>query len=82
MENNQPKEKEQVDKEFGLTTFSLKNKTTVFVLTALIVFFGISAYVTLPKENFPEVEIPTIYVGTFHAGNSPVDMENLITLTF
>lgn len=79
MENNKPKGQQEVDKEFGLTTFSLKNKTTVFVLTALVVFFGISSYITLPKENFPEVEIPTIYVGTFHAGNSPVDMENLIT---
>jgi len=49
------------------------------VLMILIVFLGISSYINLPKESYPEVEIPTIYVGTPHPGNSPIDMENLIT---
>ena len=44
------------DKQFGLTTFALKNKTTVFVLTVLVIFMGISTYLGLPKENFPEIE--------------------------
>jgi len=51
----------------------------VLVLMVLIVFLGISSYVNLPKESYPEVEIPTIYIGTFYPGNSPVDMENMIT---
>lgn len=68
-----------VDKEFGLTSFSLRNKITVFVITLLIVGAGIYSYITLPKEAFPEVELPTVYVSTFHPGNSPVDIENLIT---
>ncbi len=67
------------EKEFKLTTFSLRNRTTVFFLTFLIIVMGISAYLTLPKENFPEVEQPTIYIGTSYPGNSPVDIENLIT---
>ncbi|MGI9543188.1 MAG: efflux RND transporter permease subunit, partial [Cyclobacteriaceae bacterium] len=66
-------------KEFGLTNFALNNRTSVFVLTVLIVALGIYSYQTLPKESYPEVEIPTVYVGTAHPGNSPVDMENLIT---
>jgi len=33
----------------------------------------------MPKESFPEIVIPTVYVGTPYPGNSPVDMENLIT---
>jgi len=69
----------KTDKEFGLTTFSLNNTTTVFVLTAIIVILGISAYVNMPKENFPEVEQPTVYIGTVYPGNSPIDIENLIT---
>ncbi|MCG8476320.1 MAG: efflux RND transporter permease subunit [Cytophagales bacterium] len=66
-------------KEFALTTTSLKNSATVYVLTALIVLFGVISYVSLPKENFPEVQIPTIYIGTTYPGNSPADMENLVT---
>ncbi|MFY0594751.1 efflux RND transporter permease subunit [Roseivirga sp.] len=72
-------EKQIIDKEFGLTSLSLRNKVTVYVLTLLIVFAGIYSYITLPKENFPEVEQPTVYVSTAHPGNSPEDIESLIT---
>ncbi|MFT7056556.1 MAG: multidrug efflux pump subunit AcrB, partial [Roseivirga sp.] len=75
-ENNQNNE---VDKEFGITSFSLRNKITVYVITLLIVVAGIYSYITLPKENFPEVEQPTVYVSTAHPGNSPEDIESLIT---
>ncbi len=71
--------KKNLDKEFGLTNLALNNSTSVMVLSVLIVFLGISSYINLPKESYPEVDIPTIYVGTPHPGNSPVDMENLIT---
>ena len=71
--------KKGILKEFGLTNFALNNRTSVFVLTILIMALGIYSYQTLPKESYPEVEIPTVYVGTAHPGNSPIDMENLIT---
>ena len=32
--------------EFGLTTLSVKNKTTVFVITAIILIAGAMAYVS------------------------------------
>lgn len=72
-------EKNMVDKEFGLTSLSLRNKITVYVLTLIIVAAGVYSYITLPKENFPEVEQPTVYVSTAHPGNSPEDIESLIT---
>jgi multidrug efflux pump len=70
---------QKIDKKFGLTSLALKNGTTVLVLTALIIIMGITTYVSLPRENFPELNIPQIYVGVVHPGNSPADMENLIT---
>jgi multidrug efflux pump len=33
----------------------------------------------LPKEQFPDIVIPTIYVQTIYVGNSPKDIENLVT---
>ncbi len=33
----------------------------------------------MPAESFPEIAQPTIYVGTVYPGNSPVDIERLIT---
>lgn len=73
------KKSKKVEKEFALTTLSLNNRTTVFVLTILVIVMGISTYISLPKESYPEIQQPIVYIGTPHPGNSPVDMENLIT---
>ncbi|TNF24261.1 MAG: efflux RND transporter permease subunit, partial [Bacteroidetes bacterium] len=77
--SNQTTENKGVLKEFGLSTLSLKNSTSVLILTFLIVVGGLLAYSTMPKELFPEVVMPQIYVRTVYPGNSPVDIENLIT---
>ncbi len=66
-------------REFRPATIALKNKNTIFLLTFLIAVFGIFSYRSLPKELFPEVEIPTVLVQTMYPGNPPADMENLIT---
>ena len=72
-------ESKKVDKEFKLTSLALNNKNTVFILLAIIVLMGINSYITLPKDSYPEVEQPMVYVGTPYPGNSPVDIENLVT---
>ena len=69
----------KVDKEFKLTTWAVNNTTTVLFLTFIIVIMGVGTYIALPKENFPEIKIPKIYIGTTYPGNSPKDIENLIT---
>ncbi len=79
-ENRFAEENEEVvDKEFKLTSVSLKNRTTVFFLTFLLIVMGVSSYVSLPKDSYPEIEQPIVYIGTSHPGNAPLDMENLIT---
>lgn len=65
-------------RNFALSTLAINNRTSVFVLTLIILFMGINAYNSMPKESFPEITQPTIYVGMVYPGNSPVDMENLI----
>ncbi len=62
-----------------MSSFSVDNSTSIVILTLIITVLGLSAYRTMPKESFPEIVIPTVYVGTAYPGNSPVDMENLIT---
>jgi len=66
-------------KEFKPTTWSVKNRTTVYLLILFVSIFGVTTFVTLPKESFPDVVIPTVYVSTIYVGNSPKDMENLVT---
>lgn len=66
-------------REFKLSTLSLKNRTSVLILTFIVAVFGILSYMGMPKELFPEIVFPQIYVSTVYPGNSPLDMENLIT---
>jgi multidrug efflux pump len=71
--------KERKFRTFPLTDFAVNHPTSVFVLTAIIVFMGLSSYLTIPKESAPEVTIPNILVVTVYPGTSPKDMESLIT---
>lgn len=72
-------QKNKIKREFKLTSIALKNKTTVYLMTAILVLFGIYSYRSLPKELFPDVFFPTIMVHTIYPGNPPLDMENLVT---
>ena len=69
----------QKAREFGLSTWSVNNATTVFVLVAIIIISGLYSYLTVPKESFPEVVVPEVFIGTPYPGNSPSNIEKLIT---
>ncbi|HVZ95454.1 MAG TPA: efflux RND transporter permease subunit [Chitinophagaceae bacterium] len=66
-------------KEFKPTSWAIKNKTVIYLLMLFISGWGIKEFVTLPKEQFPDISIPYIYVQTPYVGNSPKDVENLVT---
>ena len=66
-------------KEFKPSSWSIDNRTSIYVLTLFVILSGISAYNNLPKEKFPDIVIPTIYVSTIYPGTSPADIENLVT---
>ncbi len=66
-------------KHFGPTTWSIKNKTSIYLVMLFFSLGGIYQFLTLPKEQFPDIVIPTIYVQTIYVGNSPKDIENLVT---
>ncbi|PID88458.1 MAG: copper transporter [Bacteroidia bacterium] len=65
-------------REFKLTTLALKNKTTVYLLIVLLTVVGLSNYIGMPKETFPEVDMPMIMISVPYPGNAPTDIENLI----
>ncbi len=67
-----------VFKEFKPSSWAIDNKTSIFILTIIITLAGIMAYNGLPKENFPDISLPQIFVTVVHPGTSPGDMENLI----
>ncbi|MFT3740203.1 MAG: efflux RND transporter permease subunit [Breznakibacter sp.] len=70
---------EKLSKEFKPTNWSIDNKTSIYVLVLILLIFGYSSYTRIPKEQFPEIVIPTIIVNTVYPGTSPQDIENLVT---
>ena len=70
--------KDSIKKGFGISTWSVNNRKTVFLIMAIIFFGGIIAYNTMPKENFPELQIPEIYIGIAKPGSSPSYMSEKI----
>jgi len=66
-------------KEFGPTSWAIRSKTFIYLLIIALSGWGIMLFMTLPKEQFPDIVIPTVYVSTLYVGNSPKDMENLVT---
>lgn len=66
-------------KEFKLTSWSIDNRTSIFIITIIITLAGLMSYNALPKEQFPDVVVPTIFVSTVYPGASPSDMEQLVT---
>ncbi len=66
-------------KEFKGSSWAIDNRTTIFIIIVLLTIMGIRAYNALPKELFPDVTMPTVYVSTIYPGSAPTDIENLIT---
>jgi multidrug efflux pump subunit AcrB len=66
-------------RKFKPTFAALKNSNTIYILTAFLLIAGLMSYQDMERELFPEVVVPYIMVRTVHPGNSPADMENLIT---
>jgi len=66
-------------KEFKITSWSIDNSTVIYILTILISLYGINKFNSLPKEQFPDITVPTISISTIYVGNSPKDIENLVS---
>ncbi|MEP6676633.1 MAG: efflux RND transporter permease subunit [Ferruginibacter sp.] len=66
-------------KQFRPTSWAVSNTTAVYIIAALITLYGLMKFTTMPKEQFPDIVVPTISVTTVYVGNSPKDIENLVT---
>ncbi|MEJ6613512.1 MAG: efflux RND transporter permease subunit [Saprospiraceae bacterium] len=66
-------------KEFGLTSLAIDNATSVFLVSFMILLFGLQSYQKMPKQQYPDASMPTIFVNTPYFGNSAEEIENLIS---
>ncbi|MEB3382244.1 efflux RND transporter permease subunit [Flavobacterium psychrophilum] len=69
---------EHKNHEFSISSWAVDNRVTVYILTLLIVVTGVMAYITMPREDFPEIIENKIYISSIFPGNSAEDVEKLI----
>ena len=57
---------------------ALSRSRTVIATLVFVLIAGVSAYLNIPKESRPDINIPIIYVSMHHDGISPEDAERLL----
>ncbi len=62
----------------GLIQFALDRSRFTLSLLAFLLVMGGFAYISIPKEAEPDIQIPTIYVSLAQRGISPEDAERLL----
>src|SRR5579884_3189571 len=62
-----------------MARFSIRNPYFVVVVCLVIALLGVTAYVRMPVDLFPPINIPQVVVATFYSGMPPQDIETNIT---
>ncbi len=73
------KVKKNADKEFKLSSWAIDNPSVIYVMIAIFLWLGFSAYMSMPREDFPEIVETKVYISTPYPGNTAEDIERLIT---
>ncbi|MHC4247502.1 MAG: efflux RND transporter permease subunit [Planctomycetota bacterium] len=63
-----------------ISNWSVKNRIVVVVFCVAVTVAGAIAYVSMPLEAFPDIEIPLIMVTTRYRGVAPLDVERSVTV--
>jgi multidrug efflux pump subunit AcrB len=63
----------------GIVRFALRLPHTFYVLAALILFLGATAVLSMPKDIFPQIDIPVVTVIWQYTGLRTQEMEQRVT---
>jgi CzcA family heavy metal efflux pump len=63
-----------------VTRWALSRHAPVLTLLVILVVIGVYFYKTLPREAYPDIAIPYVFVTTAYEGMAPEDVESLITI--
>jgi len=73
------RQKKNANKEFKIASWAIDNPSVIFVMIAILLWVGFSAYQSMPREDYPEIVETKVYVSTPYPGNTAEDIERLIT---
>ncbi|MGI9546051.1 MAG: efflux RND transporter permease subunit [Flavobacteriaceae bacterium] len=73
------RQQKNINKEFRFASWAIDNPSVIYVMIGIFFFIGLSAYFSMPREDFPEVTETKIYISTVYPGNTAEDIERLVT---
>ena len=62
-----------------ITDASVKNPVAIYMVYAAIILFGLLAIFRLPRDLFPDIELPTLTVITVYPGANAEQVEKEVT---
>ena len=62
-----------------MSRFSIRNPYFIIVLCLAVSILGVTAYLRMPVDLFPNINLPQVIVATFYSGMPPQDIETNIT---
>jgi multidrug efflux pump subunit AcrB len=62
----------------GIVRFALRFPHTFYVIAILILFLGVTAILSTPRDIFPQIRIPVVSVIWQYTGLNPEDMEQRV----
>jgi Cation/multidrug efflux pump len=76
--------KQKIDqwREFGLSSVAVNNRKTVYLIILILLIGGMTGYQNMPRESFPQIQVPEIYVNIPYPGNSPEIITDKIVKPF
>jgi multidrug efflux pump subunit AcrB len=63
----------------GIVRFALRFPHTFYVMAVAMLFLGVGAVLTAPRDIFPRINIPVVTVIWQYAGLTPDQMEQRVT---
>lgn len=63
-----------------VSNYAIRFRVAVLVFVVMAVIGGSYSYVSLPREGFPDITIPHVYVTAAYDGTSPEEIERLIAV--
>ena len=62
-----------------MSAFSIRNPYFIVVLCLAVAILGVTAFLRMPVDLFPTINLPQVVVATFYSGMPPQDIETNIT---
>ena len=67
--------------KFSLAKLTIKRPVSTIMVVLMVIVLGVSAFLDIPKDLMPEMELPYALVMTSYPNASPEEVESMVTVT-